>query len=54
MLNVNMEVVYFVCGCIWGAQAFINNQSGFKFTEAGRADGTSYILKVNYGKYRAL
>ena len=46
-----MEVVYFAGGCLWGVQAFIKNLPGVKFTEAGRANGTSYTLEDNYDGY---
>lgn len=46
-----MEVVYFAGGCLWGVQVFIKNLPGVKFTEAGRANGTSYTLEGDYDGY---
>lgn len=40
-----MEVIYLAGGCLWGVQAFIKTIPGVKFTEAGRANGTSRILE---------
>lgn len=46
-----MEVVYFAGGCLWGAQAFIKTLPGVRFTEAGRANGTSDTLESEYDGY---
>ena len=46
-----MEVVYFAGGCLWGVQAFIKTLPGVKFTEAGRANGTSHTLEGQYDGY---
>lgn len=46
-----MEIVYFAGGCLWGVQAFIKTLPGVKFTEAGRANGTSYTLEGEYDGY---
>lgn len=46
-----MEIVYFAGGCLWGVQAFIKTLPGVKFTEAGRANGTSQTLDSDYDGY---
>ncbi|MEK4303331.1 peptide-methionine (S)-S-oxide reductase [Oceanobacillus sp. FSL K6-0251] len=46
-----MEVVYIAGGCLWGVQAFIKTLPGVTFTEAGRANGTSYTLEGDYDGY---
>ncbi|MFC9542466.1 peptide-methionine (S)-S-oxide reductase [Lysinibacillus sp. NPDC056959] len=46
-----MEIVYFAGGCLWGVQAFIKTLPGVKFTEAGRANGTSHTLEGDYDGY---
>ncbi|ASK64087.1 methionine sulfoxide reductase A [Virgibacillus phasianinus] len=46
-----MEVVYLAGGCLWGVQAFIKTLPGVKFTEAGRANGTSHTLEGDYDGY---
>lgn len=46
-----MEIVYFAGGCLWGVQAFIKTLPGVKFTEAGRANGTSNTLEGEYDGY---
>lgn len=46
-----MEIVYFAGGCLWGVQAFIKTLPGVKFTEAGRANGTSQTLDGDYDGY---
>ncbi|WP_413380854.1 peptide-methionine (S)-S-oxide reductase [Alkalihalobacillus sp. 1P02AB] len=46
-----MEIIYFAGGCLWGVQAFIKTLPGVKFTEAGRANGTSYTLEGDYDGY---
>lgn len=46
-----MEVIYLAGGCLWGVQAFIKTIPGVKFTEAGRANGTSRILEGAYDGY---
>lgn len=46
-----MEVIYLAGGCLWGVQAFIKTIPGVKFTEAGRANGTSHILEGAYDGY---
>ena len=46
-----MEVVYIAGGCLWGVQAFIKTLPGVKFTEAGRANGTSHTLEGDYDGY---
>ena len=46
-----MEVVYLAGGCLWGVQAFIKTLPGVKFTEAGRANGTSHTLSGDYDGY---
>jgi len=46
-----VEVVYFAGGCLWGVQAFIKTLPGVKFTEAGRANGTSHTLEGQYDGY---
>lgn len=46
-----METVYFAGGCLWGVQAFIKTLPGVKFTEAGRANGTSDTLHGDYDGY---
>lgn len=46
-----MEVVYFAGGCLWGVQAFIKTLPGVKFTEAGRANGTTQTLDGDYDGY---
>ncbi|WP_079505047.1 peptide-methionine (S)-S-oxide reductase [Mesobacillus jeotgali] len=46
-----MEIVYFAGGCLWGVQAFIKTLPGVKFTEAGRANGTSETLDGDYDGY---
>ncbi|GAF24120.1 MULTISPECIES: peptide-methionine (S)-S-oxide reductase [Shouchella] len=46
-----MEVIYFAGGCLWGVQAFIKTLPGVHETEAGRANGTSQSLNVNYDGY---
>jgi len=46
-----MEVVYFAGGCLWGVQAFIKTLPGVKFTEAGRANGTTHTLEGDYDGY---
>ncbi len=46
-----MEVVYLAGGCLWGVQAFIKTLPGVKFTEAGRANGTSLVLEGDYDGY---
>lgn len=49
--RMNMEVVYLAGGCLWGVQAFIKTLPGVKFTEAGRANGTSQVLEGEYDGY---
>ncbi|MBT2570742.1 peptide-methionine (S)-S-oxide reductase [Planococcus sp. ISL-110] len=46
-----MEIVYFAGGCLWGVEAFIKTLPGVKFTEAGRANGTSHTLGGDYDGY---
>ncbi|MFC5733965.1 peptide-methionine (S)-S-oxide reductase [Cytobacillus gottheilii] len=46
-----METVYFAGGCLWGVQAFIKTLPGVRFTEAGRANGTSQTLHGDYDGY---
>lgn len=46
-----MEVIYLAGGCLWGVEAFIKTIPGVKFTEAGRANGTSHILEGAYDGY---
>lgn len=46
-----MEIVYIAGGCLWGVQAFIKTLPGVKFTEAGRANGTSHTLEGDYDGY---
>lgn len=46
-----MEVVYFAGGCLWGVQAFMKTLPGVLFTEAGRANGTSHVIEVDYDGY---
>ncbi|TCN26484.1 peptide-methionine (S)-S-oxide reductase [Mesobacillus foraminis] len=46
-----MEIVYFAGGCLWGVQAFIKTLPGVRFTEAGRANGTSQTLDGAYDGY---
>ena len=46
-----MEVIYVAGGCLWGVQAFIKTLPGVKFTEAGRANGTSHTLAGDYDGY---
>ncbi|TYS59629.1 peptide-methionine (S)-S-oxide reductase [Sutcliffiella horikoshii] len=46
-----MEVVYLAGGCLWGVQAFIKTLPGVRFTEAGRANGTSHTLEGEYDGY---
>ncbi|WP_080848003.1 peptide-methionine (S)-S-oxide reductase [Cytobacillus gottheilii] len=46
-----METVYFAGGCLWGVQAFIKTLPGVRFTEAGRANGTSQTLQGEYDDY---
>ncbi|KGA95625.1 methionine sulfoxide reductase A [Alkalihalobacillus alcalophilus ATCC 27647 = CGMCC 1.3604] len=46
-----MEIIYFAGGCLWGVQAFIKTLPGVKFTEAGRANGTSHTLEGDYDGY---
>ncbi|RHW34103.1 peptide-methionine (S)-S-oxide reductase [Lysinibacillus yapensis] len=46
-----MEIVYFAGGCLWGVQAFVKTLPGVKFTEAGRANGTSRTLGGDYDGY---
>ena len=46
-----VEVVYFAGGCLWGVQAFIKTLPGVKFTEAGRANGTTRTLDGDYDGY---
>ncbi|RSK29644.1 peptide-methionine (S)-S-oxide reductase [Bhargavaea beijingensis] len=46
-----MEIIYFAGGCLWGVQAFIKTLPGVKFTEAGRANGTSHTLDGEYDGY---
>ena len=43
-----METVYLAGGCLWGVQAFIKTLPGVRFTEAGRANGTSSTLESAY------
>ncbi|GGH82700.1 peptide-methionine (S)-S-oxide reductase [Pullulanibacillus pueri] len=49
--NANMEVIYLAGGCLWGVQAFIKTLPGVRFTEAGRANGTSHTLEGDYDGY---
>ncbi|QVY62590.1 peptide-methionine (S)-S-oxide reductase [Cytobacillus gottheilii] len=46
-----METVYFAGGCLWGVQAFIKTLPGVRYTEAGRANGTSQTLHGDYDGY---
>lgn len=46
-----MEVVYLAGGCLWGVQAFIKTLPGVELTEAGRANGSSYMLDGDYDGY---
>lgn len=46
-----MEIVYLAGGCLWGVQAFIKTLPGVKFTEAGRANGTTHTLESDYDGY---
>lgn len=46
-----MEIIYFAGGCLWGVQAFIKTLPGVRFTEAGRANGTSQTLQGDYDGY---
>lgn len=46
-----METVYLAGGCLWGVQAFIKTLPGVEFTEAGRANGSSYALNGDYDGY---
>ncbi|SDW09036.1 peptide-methionine (S)-S-oxide reductase [Marinococcus luteus] len=46
-----METVYLAGGCLWGVQAFIKTLPGVEFTEAGRANGSSYTLDGDYDGY---
>ncbi|GAB4075198.1 peptide-methionine (S)-S-oxide reductase [Barrientosiimonas marina] len=46
-----MEIVYLAGGCLWGVQAFIKSLPGVKFTEAGRANGTTHTLESEYDGY---
>ncbi len=49
--GMRLEVVYFAGGCLWGVQAFIKTLPGVVFTEAGRANGTSFTLESDYDGY---
>ena len=46
-----METIYFAGGCLWGVQAYMKTLPGVKFTEAGRANGTSNTLDGDYDGY---
>ncbi|CCU79097.1 Peptide methionine sulfoxide reductase MsrA [Halanaerobium saccharolyticum subsp. saccharolyticum DSM 6643] len=46
-----MKVIYFAGGCLWGVQAFIKTLPGVKMTEAGRANGKTKTLAVDYDGY---
>lgn len=43
--------LYFAGGCLWGVQAFLTTLPGVRFTEAGRANGTSTALEGDYNGY---
>ena len=42
----NTEEIYLAGGCLWGVQEFTRHLPGVIHTEAGRANGTSVLLKV--------
>lgn len=46
-----VEELYLAGGCLWGVQAFIATLPGVTFTEAGRANGTSQRLDIDYDGY---
>ena len=46
-----METVYLAGGCLWGVQAFVKTLPGVKSTEAGRANGKSHSLELDYDGY---
>ncbi|MDZ5781977.1 peptide-methionine (S)-S-oxide reductase [Marinococcus luteus] len=46
-----METIYLAGGCLWGVQAFLKTLPGVEFTEAGRANGSSYTLEGDYDGY---
>lgn len=46
-----METIYLAGGCLWGVQAFVKTLPGVIETEAGRANGSSRSLEVDYDGY---
>lgn len=46
-----MEEIYFAGGCLWGVQEYIKHLPGVKFTEAGRANGSTNTLDADYDGY---
>ncbi|WP_104111811.1 peptide-methionine (S)-S-oxide reductase [Arthrobacter sp. N199823] len=46
-----IEELYLAGGCLWGVQAFIATLPGVTFTEAGRANGTSQRIDIEYDGY---
>ncbi|MDF1487837.1 peptide-methionine (S)-S-oxide reductase [Tessaracoccus caeni] len=45
------EEIYFAGGCLWGVQAYLATLPGVRFTEAGRANGTTGTLDGPYDGY---
>ena len=46
-----IEELYLAGGCLWGVHAFIATLPGVTFTEAGRANGTSQRIDIEYDGY---
>ena len=45
------EEIFLAGGCLWGVQEFIRHLPGVLHTEAGRANGTSQSLDIEYDGY---
>jgi peptide-methionine (S)-S-oxide reductase len=45
------EEIYLAGGCLWGVQEFVRHLPGVLWTEAGRANGTSYETRDAYDGY---
>ena len=46
-----MDEIYLAGGCLWGVQEYIRYLPGVVFTEAGRANGKTSSLSIEYDGY---